>query len=382
MPKLCPLNTFVDASGNPLVGGKVYTYITGTSTPKKTYRTNAGDTPYPNPIILQNNGRAEIWLDTDVAYRLVIKDRDGTQIGSTIDDVTPITSISVLAGGADLDISGYSILATGTSDIPLTPDTGAVILDGVYWPTTAGQAGQVLALDDATHAAWSSGGVTDLDAVPDITITSAANGDLLKYNGSAWVNSPQSTLSVTASQVSDIATSSTDFSAKTGAISQWTNDSSYTTNATVASAAMAFTNKSGAISQWTNDSNFGTSTALLASQGTVETGTSSTSSPSCLTMQNHAGMAKAWINFTAVFQNSSTIQASYNITSITGLTGPNRYRFTFTTPFSSTNYVVVCPQSDEAFAVSRTDVITRATTYCDIAGLGNGKWSVMFYGDQ
>ena len=33
-----------------------------------------------------------------------------------------------------------------------------------------------------------SGTVAELDAIEDVTITAAANGDLLKYNGSAWVN--------------------------------------------------------------------------------------------------------------------------------------------------------------------------------------------------
>lgn len=35
-----------------------------------------------------------------------------------------------------------------------------------------------------------SGTVASLDAVEDVTITSAASGDFLKWNGSAWVNDP------------------------------------------------------------------------------------------------------------------------------------------------------------------------------------------------
>jgi len=59
------------------------------------------------------------------------------------------------------------------------------------------------------------------------------------------------------------AASATALTNKTGAISQWTNDASYTTLAAVAgvgyltaAGAAALTNKTGAISQWTNDSGY------------------------------------------------------------------------------------------------------------------------------
>ncbi len=65
------------------------------------------------------------------------------------------------------------------------------------------------------------------------------------------------------------ASSSTAFTNKTGAISQWTNDTSYTTLAAVAgvgyataTSSTAFSNKTGAISQWTNDASFTTLAAV------------------------------------------------------------------------------------------------------------------------
>jgi len=72
---------------------------------------------------------------------------------------------------------------------------------------------------------------------------------------------------------------------KTGAISQWTNDSGYTTatGTVTPSSTDTFTNKSGAISQWTNDSSYVTTSTLasetvvgiieLATQAEVNTGT-------------------------------------------------------------------------------------------------------------
>jgi hypothetical protein len=55
---------FFDNNGNPLVGGKLYTYAAGTTTPQVTYTSATGVTPNSNPIILNGGGRvpAEIWL--------------------------------------------------------------------------------------------------------------------------------------------------------------------------------------------------------------------------------------------------------------------------------------------------------------------------------
>ena len=53
-------------------------------------------------------------------------------------------------------------------------------------------------------------------------------------------------------ELTNYASDSATFTNKGGAISQWTNDSGYTT----ASSTNTFTNKSGNISQWTNDSNY------------------------------------------------------------------------------------------------------------------------------
>ena len=47
VPKL----QFFDNNGNPLVGGKLYTYAAGTTTPLATYTDASSGTPNTNPII-------------------------------------------------------------------------------------------------------------------------------------------------------------------------------------------------------------------------------------------------------------------------------------------------------------------------------------------
>ena len=59
----------LDNSGNVLTGGKIYTYLAGTTTPATTYTSSNGVTANSNPIILNSAGRVpyEIWLTEAVA---------------------------------------------------------------------------------------------------------------------------------------------------------------------------------------------------------------------------------------------------------------------------------------------------------------------------
>ena len=89
-----PRQQFFDAAGVPLVGGKVYTYAGGTTTPIATYTTQAGNVNNTNPIILDSRGQANIWLFPSIAYKYVITDaNDVTQY--TVDNIlVPIDDLS------------------------------------------------------------------------------------------------------------------------------------------------------------------------------------------------------------------------------------------------------------------------------------------------
>lgn len=67
---------FFDNNGDPLAGGKLYSYAAGTTTPQVTYTTSSGNTPHTNPIILNSAGRVsnggEIWLTENVNYKFIL----------------------------------------------------------------------------------------------------------------------------------------------------------------------------------------------------------------------------------------------------------------------------------------------------------------------
>ena len=68
IPKFQPL-----VGGAYLPSGKLYTYLSGTSTPAAVYQDTSG-TAHPNPVILDAEGSATIYLDSTKKYKFVLKD--------------------------------------------------------------------------------------------------------------------------------------------------------------------------------------------------------------------------------------------------------------------------------------------------------------------
>jgi hypothetical protein len=123
---------FFDNNGNPLSGGKIYTYAAGTTTPLATYTSSTGNTAHTNPIVLDSAGRVpsggEIWIDYSSLYKFVLK---------TTADVTIATYDNV--GGS---FNTSSIIANFTGDgsdttfnlasSPASENSTNIYINGVY----------------------------------------------------------------------------------------------------------------------------------------------------------------------------------------------------------------------------------------------------------
>ena len=120
---------FLDANGDPLSGGKLYTYLTGTSTPKATY-SDSGGTINANPVILDAEGYTDVWLDNDADYRFRLENSAGV-LQWQRDDISPT--------GA----------ASGDSTILGNSGKTYKMVAGVLRQTTAG--GGWSLIDDANH---------------------------------------------------------------------------------------------------------------------------------------------------------------------------------------------------------------------------------------
>lgn len=108
---------FFDNNGNPLTGGKLYTYSAGTTTPLAAYTTNSGAIAHTNPIILDSAGRVpsggEIWLTLGVGYKFVLATSTDVVI-ATYDNI-PSSAQPPAANDADSIQyeQGYTVTAGG-----------------------------------------------------------------------------------------------------------------------------------------------------------------------------------------------------------------------------------------------------------------------------
>jgi len=126
-----------DNNGNPLAGGKVYTYEAGTSTPKATYTDSSEAVANANPVILDSAGRASIWLG-DGGYKFILK----TSADVTVDTRDNIGGTSSTAFGAQVyDISANTLVVDAyanallvcTGTITLTLPAVSGINEGFYF---------------------------------------------------------------------------------------------------------------------------------------------------------------------------------------------------------------------------------------------------------
>ena len=170
-----PKQQIFGSDGLPLVGGKIYTYAGGTSTPIATYTDYTAATANTNPIILDSLGQANIWLVNTTSYKFIVKDADDVLL-YTVDNIA-----------IPLDINSFS------SPPPIgdvTPNTGAFTTlsatGAVTFATTLTVAGQ-LTLNN-TGAAKLSVGTTGQrpTAVTGMVRYNSTTGKFEGYGATAW----------------------------------------------------------------------------------------------------------------------------------------------------------------------------------------------------
>jgi hypothetical protein len=168
VPKL----QFFDNNGNPLVGGKLYTYEAGTTTPLATYTDSSALTPNTNPIILDSRGEANVWLGA-TAYKFELKTAADALIW-TVDNVSnAINTSQILATGgtaasppytfaSDTD-TGMYLAAVGQLGLTVA---GTPVLRSTSTGMTIGQSGGSNDVDVTLYG--------DLAQTGDMTVDGAA----------------------------------------------------------------------------------------------------------------------------------------------------------------------------------------------------------------
>ena len=124
---------FNNKNGAILVGGRLYVYYVGRTELATTWADEDAAAQNTNPVLLDNNGRAPVFVDDSYSYTLVVCDRAGTELFSQ--DITPGGAGSI--GGRivyhDETLSGAGTVSSllGVVNIPLGVDETMTAYTGV-----------------------------------------------------------------------------------------------------------------------------------------------------------------------------------------------------------------------------------------------------------
>ena len=184
---------FTTTAGAPLIGGKVYTYAAGTTTPLASYTDNTGATANTNPVILDTRGEAAIWL-SPASYKFVLKDSNDvtiwtsdnlgglnispaftgvptapTAISGTNTTQLATTAFVQLSAVAAIPVGGIILWSGSVASIP----AGWLLCNGAY--STPNLADRFILGAGNLYAPNAAGGSTDL-VVPSHTHTATDSG--------------------------------------------------------------------------------------------------------------------------------------------------------------------------------------------------------------
>lgn len=186
-----PKLQFFDNNGHPLVGGKLFTYQSGTVTKVATYTDYNGGTPNANPVILNSRGEANLWLTPTQGYKFVLAPANDTDPPTnaiwTVDNINVSASGTIAYGTGAVVTTSSSIqsaivticvkaLAANAQTLPASPTAWEIhtIKDcsgnaGTYFITVSGNGNSIDSNGTNLGMAY------DWDSVT------------VQWNGSAWV---------------------------------------------------------------------------------------------------------------------------------------------------------------------------------------------------
>ena len=160
-----PKQQIYGSDGNPLVGGKIYTYAAGTTTPLATFTDAGGLTANTNPIILNSLGQANIWLAPSSSYKFSVYTSADVLLYTVDNIATPIDYLSLVTSLASPPPIGST-----------APNTGA-------FTTLAATTGTITTVNCTTVNATTVNAAT-------VTATGTVTAETLTFEGGGSMTKP------------------------------------------------------------------------------------------------------------------------------------------------------------------------------------------------
>lgn len=153
-----PRMQFLSPAGVPLAGGFVYTYASGTSTPLASYTDQSGSSQNTNPLVLDAGGFGSLWLQSSLAYRIVVTDANNVQ-QYLVDGVT--SPPNLLAPGPIGTTTPNVVEATQFISATSLPALSGILRlassDDICWRNNANSADLCISKDNLDNLNWPSG---------------------------------------------------------------------------------------------------------------------------------------------------------------------------------------------------------------------------------
>lgn len=170
-------------NGIPVAGGKLFTYVSGTTTKTPTYTNYTGNTWNPNPIILDVNGQCNLWLVDGQEYTLVLSPSTDTDPPTNpYWTVNGVINSGLSNGGTisgSLDITN-NLNVGGTATVSGNMTIGGDLNLGTPLAVVDGGTGEGSL---AANAVLLGNGTS-----PIATVAPGSMGNVLTSNGSTWTS--------------------------------------------------------------------------------------------------------------------------------------------------------------------------------------------------
>lgn len=186
---------FFDNSGIPLVGGKLWSYAAGSTTPQVTYTSADGDSEHQhtNPIVLNAGGRVpggEIWLVAGENYKFVLM-TSANVVLDTWDNITGINGTGITSDASTVSFTGANGVVGTVAD--LATDAGSDFVgftqsgDGSISSTVQTKLREMISVKDFGAM---GDGVTDdtLSIAAAVNAVVNQNGGILYFPSGTYIN--------------------------------------------------------------------------------------------------------------------------------------------------------------------------------------------------